>query len=140
MGWELTSNVMVQRRILIVDDEPSICEGVSAILIREGYDVRQAASGEEAVKLSCEEEFDLILMDLIMPGIDGADACARIREHRPDARVVAISGSPVGQRMEKFVRSGGVELFLYKPFGKRELISGIEKALAARPGPHPRQA
>jgi small nuclear ribonucleoprotein (snRNP)-like protein/CheY-like chemotaxis protein len=73
------------------------------------------------------EHFDIILMDLIMPGIDGADACAEIRRLRPAARVIAISGSPAGQGVEKFVRIGGVDVFLYKPFGKKELLAGIEK-------------
>ena len=124
---------MGQAKVLIVDDEQSICDGVEAILSRAGYRVSRALSGEEAVGLAREEEFDLILMDLIMPGMDGADACSEIRKLRPRVRIVAISGSPAGQRVEKFVRCGGIEVFLYKPFGKRELLSGVEKALEADP-------
>ena len=121
---------MAQGKILIVDDEPSICEGVEHILTREGYEVRQALSGEEAIRLSQDEDFDVILMDLIMPGMDGADTCAEIKRLKPKVCVIAISGSPAGQRVEKFVRCGGAEVFLYKPFGKRELISGVKKALS----------
>jgi CheY-like chemotaxis protein len=117
------------RRVLVVDDEPSICEGVESVLTRAGYEVKKAFSGEEAIVMNQQEEFDLILMDLIMPGMDGADTCAEIRRLRPKAKVVAISGSPAGSRVEKFIRSGGIEVFLYKPFGKEELLAGVDKAL-----------
>lgn len=119
----------VSRKVLVVDDEPSICEGVESVLTRAGYEVKKAFSGEQAISMSKEEAFDLILMDLIMPGLDGADACAEIRRLRPKAKVVAISGSPAGSRVEKFIRSGGIEVFLYKPFGKEELLAGVDKAL-----------
>lgn len=113
----------------MVDDEPSICEGVANILSNAGFVVKQASSGEEAVRMAVGEEFDVVIMDLIMPGMDGADACAEIIRLRPDIKVIAISGSPVGQGMDKFVRSGGVELFLYKPFGKKELLAGVNDAI-----------
>ncbi|MFA4974707.1 MAG: response regulator [bacterium] len=119
----------LQQRILVVDDEPSICEGVANILSNAGFVVKQASSGEEAVRMAVGEEFDVVIMDLIMPGMDGADACAEIIRLRPDIKVIAISGSPVGQGMDKFVRSGGVELFLYKPFGKKELLAGVNDAI-----------
>jgi len=121
--------VSLQQRILVVDDEPSICEGVANILSNAGFVVKQASSGEEAVRMAVGEEFDVVIMDLIMPGMDGADACAEIIRLRPDIKVIAISGSPVGQGMDKFVRSGGVELFLYKPFGKKELLAGVNDAI-----------
>lgn len=120
---------MNPQRILVVDDEPSICEGVVNILASAGFVVSQACSGEEAIRMAAREEFEVVIMDLIMPGMDGADACAEIKRLRPDAKVIAISGSPVGQGVDKFVRSGDVELFLYKPFGKKELLAGVNKAI-----------
>lgn len=117
------------KKILVVDDEPSICEGIETILSRAGYEVKKALSGEDAVRLVEHESYDLILMDLIMPGMDGADACAEIRRLRPGSRVIAISGSPSGARVEKFIRNGGIDVFLYKPFGKDELIEGVTRAL-----------
>ncbi len=119
----------LQQRILVVDDEPSICEGVANILSNAGFVVKQASSGEEAVRMAAGEKFDVVIMDLIMPGMDGADACAEIIRLRPDTKVIAISGSPVGQGVDRFVRSGGVELFLYKPFGKKELLAGVSNAI-----------
>lgn len=116
-------------KILVVDDEPSICESIEIILTRAGFMVKSAFSGEEAVEMSHGEVFDLILMDLVMPGIDGADTCAEIRKHRPDTKIMAISGSPAGVRVDKFVSSGGIEIFLFKPFGKAELLENVRKAL-----------
>ncbi|MFH0798684.1 MAG: response regulator [Pseudomonadota bacterium] len=118
-----------KKKILIVDDEPSICEGISLVLTPAGYEVKQALSGEEAVAAVSKEDFDIILMDLIMPGMDGADACETIKSIKPDASIVAISGSPSGQRLDKFLKAGGIELYLYKPFGKEELLRGVERAL-----------
>jgi len=117
------------KRVLVVDDEPSICEGIELILTRAGFEVKKALSGEEAVTIAEHESFDVVLMDLIMPGMDGADTCAEILRLRPNTRIVAISGSPSGARVEKFIRSGGIEVYLYKPFGKEELIAGVERAL-----------
>jgi len=81
------------------------------------------------VEMATREDFDVILMDLILPGMDGAEACAKIKEQRPGVRIIAVSGSPAGQRVDKFMRSGGTDVFLYKPFGKKELIAGVKKAL-----------
>lgn len=117
-----------KKKILVVDDEPSVCAGIEYILKPAGYDVVQTYSGEDAVKKVEAEDYDLVLMDLVMPGLDGSDACAKIKSMKPYIRVLAISGSPTGQSLEKFLRSGGIELYLYKPFGKQELIEAVEKA------------
>ncbi|MBN1283619.1 MAG: response regulator [Proteobacteria bacterium] len=121
---------MQKLKVLIVDDEQSICEGVAMILTKAGYLVSKAFSGEEAIRLVSSERFDLVLMDLIMPGMDGADACAEIKKISPETRFIGISGSPAGQRVERFVSVCGVDVFLYKPFGKKELLAAVEKMLS----------
>lgn len=118
-----------KKRVLVVDDEESVCEGIELALSPAGFEVTKVLTGEEAVKLLEREDFDVVLMDLIMPGMDGTEACERIKAIKPRTRVVAISGSPSGQRLDRFLRAGGIELYLYKPFGKQELIEGVEKAL-----------
>ena len=118
-----------KRKILVVDDEPSVCEGIELVLSPVGYDVSKVMTGEDAVRTVEREDFDVVLMDLIMPGMDGTEACEKIKAIKPYIRVVAISGSPSGQRLDRFLRAGGIELYLYKPFGKQELIEGVEKAL-----------
>lgn len=121
--------MVIKKRILVVDDEPSVCEGIELVLTPVGFEVEKALTGEEAVRIVEQKDFDVILMDLIMPGMDGTEACERIKAIKPGTRVVAISGSPSGQRLDRFLRAGGIELYLYKPFGKQELIDGVEKAL-----------
>ncbi len=119
-----------QRKVLVVDDEQNVCEGVRDILEGSGYIVRMATSGQAAVELVTQEPIDVVLLDLIMPGMDGADTCAAIKQVRPDARVVAISGSPSGERLNRFFENGGVDVYLYKPFGREELLQGVEKILS----------
>ena len=118
-----------KHKVLVVDDEPSVCEGIELVLSPVGYEVKKALTGEDAIKLIEREDFDVVLMDLIMPGMDGTETCERIKAIKPYTRVVAISGSPSGQRLDRFLRAGGIELYLYKPFGKQELIEGVQKAL-----------
>jgi DNA-binding response OmpR family regulator len=118
-----------KKRVLVVDDEPGICDGVEIVLSRAGFEVAKALSGEEALRQIEAKPFDVVLLDLIMPGMDGAETCARIKAMRPDTHILAISGSPTGERLEKLVRTEGVKAYLYKPFGKVELLAGVEKAL-----------
>ncbi len=118
-----------KKTILVVDDEPSVCDGVKLVLTDAGYEVEAASSGEEAVTRVAEKDYDVILMDLIMPQMDGAEACEKIKEAKPHARIVAISASPSAQRLNRFLSAGGIEIYLYKPFGKDELIEGVEKVM-----------
>lgn len=118
--------------VLVVDDEPGICDGIEAILSRAGYRVTKAFSGEDAIAIADRESFDVVLMDLIMPGLDGLETCAAIKRMQPEVRVVAISGSPSGQRIELMRSICCVEVFLEKPFGKAELLAGVARVLGGR--------
>lgn len=119
-----------KKSILVVDDEQNVCEGVKEVLEGGGYIVTMATSGQAAVELVKQEPVDVVLLDLIMPGMDGADTCAAIKKMRPDTAVVAISGSPSGERLNRFFENGGVDIYLYKPFGREELLQGVEKVLS----------
>ena len=70
----------MDKKILIVDDEKNIRDIIIYNLKKEGYQILQAADGEEGVRLAMEEEPDLILLDIMMPKMDGYDACKKIRE------------------------------------------------------------
>ena len=118
-----------RKKILVVDDEPSVLEGIGLLLSSAGYDAKLVASGEEAVRAAENENFDLVLMDLILPGMDGKATCEKIKAIRPFIHVIAISGSPTGGRMEELVKSGDVDFCLYKPFGKDKLLDGVNKIL-----------
>jgi len=119
---------MSRGRILVVDDEQNMRTTLADILADEGFDVSTAESGERAVKLCRREPFDTVLMDVRMPGIDGIEACRRIRELRPEARVILMSAYSVEQLVEDSLR-GGVVAFLRKPLDAERLL-----ALLGAPG------
>ncbi len=118
--------------VLVVDDEPHICDGIEMILCRAGYRVTTALSGEEAIAAAGREPFDLVLLDMMLPGMDGLESCAAIRRLQPKVPVIAISGARTGQRAESLQSLHGVEIFLEKPFGKAELLSAVAQALGSR--------
>ena len=66
-------------RILVVDDEESILQFVSYNLRKEGYDVTTATDGEAALELAAEQQFDLVVLDIMLPGVDGYEVCRRLR-------------------------------------------------------------
>lgn len=108
-------------RILIVDDEPSITEFVSYAMQKEGYVTEVAADGESALQLIEEKPFDLFVLDIMLPGIDGYELCRRIRA-KFDTPILFLSARD--SELNKVV---GLELgaddYLAKPFGVRELLA-----------------
>lgn len=116
-------------RILVVDDEESILQFVSYNLRKEGYDVTTAPDGDTALALAAAEPFDLVVLDIMLPGTDGYEVCRRLRE-AGDTPVLFLSARDT--ELDKVV---GLELggddYLAKPFGVRELIARV-KALLRR--------
>lgn len=116
-------------RILVVDDEESILQFVSYNLRKEGYEVTVAADGDTALALAAENPFDLIVLDIMLPGTDGYEVCRRLRA-MSDTPVLFLSARDT--ELDKVV---GLELggddYLAKPFGVRELVARV-KALLRR--------
>lgn len=78
-------------RILVVDDDAAITATFESILVGEGYEVKTATDGVEAIEMARREPFDVVLLDLVMPGIDGLVTLRRLREVAPQARVIILS-------------------------------------------------
>lgn len=116
-------------RILVVDDEPSITEFVSYNLRKEGYEVYVASDGNAACALVDSTPFDLVILDVMLPGMDGYEICRRIRA---TSNVPVLFLSARDTELDKVV---GLEIggddYLAKPFGVRELIARV-KALLRR--------
>jgi CheY-like chemotaxis protein len=115
--------------VLVVDDDPDILEAVSDILEGEGYRVARARHGVEALDRVEAERPDLVLLDLVMPVMDGAGFVRALRERGDDIPTVVISAEGGAGR----ARAVGVQGFLAKPFDIDALLSRVA-ALAGSPG------
>lgn len=113
--------------ILIVDDEPQILRVMRASLPARGFDVRTATSGEQALEEVERHMPDLIVLDLVMPGITGLEVCRRIRK---SSQVPIIVLSAKGSERDKVVAlEYGADDYMTKPFGMNELIARIRAVL-----------
>jgi two-component system response regulator RegX3 len=116
-------------RILLIEDEESMADAVALNLRDEGYEVVIARRGDEGHRLAASREFDLILLDLMLPGMDGRDICRAVRRTQTTPILMLTAR---GREMDKVV---GLELgaddYLPKPFGMLELIARV-KALLRR--------
>jgi two-component system, OmpR family, response regulator RegX3 len=116
-------------RILVVDDEESITQFVSYNLKKEGYDVSVARDGDSALALAEKQRFDLVVLDIMLPGIDGFEVCRRLRA-KDDMPVLFLSARDT--ELDKVIGLEiGADDYLAKPFGIRELQARV-KALLRR--------
>ncbi len=117
----------MDRKILIVDDEKNIVDIIAFNLKKEGYQIIKASDGEEGVKKAMEENPDLILLDIMMPKMDGYEACKKIREKK-NTPIIMLTA-----RAEELDKVLGLELgaddYVTKPFGVRELMARVKANL-----------
>ncbi len=114
--------------ILVVDDEGAIRYSISKTLQRVGYQVAAAASGEEALELMDNQDYDVILTDIRMPGLSGVDLLARIKERAPDAIVILMTGyASLGTAVES-LRLGAHD-YLIKPSSSQDLRQSVQRGL-----------
>ena len=115
-------------KILIVDDEPNIVTLISRYAQREGYDIVTASDGREAIDKCQSEDFDVIIMDVMMPDTDGFTACKKIKEFR-DIPVIMLSAR--GTEFDKlFGFEVGVDDYVTKPFSPMELMARIRVVIS----------
>jgi DNA-binding response OmpR family regulator len=121
-------------RILIVEDEPTIAIGLHDDLTIEGFDVEVVSDGDTGARKAREEAFDLILLDVMLPGKDGFTVCRELR--RAGLHVPVILLTARGQEADKVTGLGlGADDYVTKPFSPRELVARVHAVLrrAARP-------
>ncbi|WP_020676672.1 sigma-54-dependent transcriptional regulator [Geopsychrobacter electrodiphilus] len=114
--------------ILIVDDEESIRLSLEGILQDEGYRTLFAGNGEDAIRMAQEEDPDLILLDIWMPGIDGIEALSRIKELRPHQSIIMMSGHGNIETAVKATHLGAYD-FIEKPLSLEKILLSIQNAM-----------
>jgi len=117
-------------QILIVEDDKFLRELIAQKLVKEGYNISEAVDGEEGLKKAKEEKPDLVLLDLILPGIDGFEVLARMREENI-GRIPVIILSNLGQKedVEKGLKLGAVDYLVKAHFTPGEIIEKIKRVL-----------
>ncbi len=118
---------MNQKKIIIVDDEVSILNLLKQAFEAQGYTVRTAESGEEALEIVKTETFKAMILDLLLPGMDGLDLCRAIRKRQPDALIFAITGHATKYELNGCLDAGFDGYFL-KPLNLKVLSEAIEEA------------
>ena len=113
-------------KLLIVDDDPDVREIVVSVLSELGYQVHEASSGEEALRLLETLDPDLLIIDFAMPGSNGAEVAQAVRAHKPHLRILFASGFSDSAALEAAVGSAAL---LHKPFRPAELAAAVRSAL-----------
>jgi two-component system response regulator HydG len=121
----------VSRSILVVDDDPSILDMTEDLLTEAGFEVTKCETGEKALALADGRDWDVVLSDLQMPGMDGLDLLAALRERRPDTPVVLMTAFGTIQTAVAAIRGGALD-FVTKPFQAEELLVSLERAFERR--------
>ena len=116
-------------RLLIIDDEPSIRESLETLLTLEGFRVTLARDGNEGLDILSREEFDLLLLDLALPGESGIDLLPRITGMHPNLPVIMITAFGTVNNVVDAVRAGA-ENFIQKPWDNEKLLADIRSAIA----------
>lgn len=127
-------------KILVVDDESNILDVVELYLLREGYKVLRAADGATALSLYAEQKPDLVLLDIMLPQIDGMEVLRRLRAQGPQAAPVILLTAKSQEEDKLSGLETGADDYITKPFSPRELVARVKVALRrlqetpARPG------
>jgi len=115
-------------RVMVVDDDVTVREVVVTYLRAAGYDVAEAADGESALDMLRDEPADLLVLDLMLPGIDGLEVCGRVRAKGDDVPVIMLTA--LGSETDRVVGlERGADDYVTKPFSPRELVLRVESVL-----------
>lgn len=125
-----TSSAPPQRRVLVIDDEAVVRALLRRSLERRGYSVTEASGGDAGLRALAQQQPDLIVLDMTMPEVDGAEVVQRLRARGLETPILLISGN-VDPALERRLEPGSFQGFLRKPFSIAELIATIEGLLVA---------
>ena len=123
--------MFASRKVLVVDDDSVVGHSINRVLTGQGYQVREAMSGSEALEELDHQRYDMVFTDIRMPGMDGLDMAARMKKSHPELPVVVITGYGT-EASEKKARDLGVAGFLRKPLSPETIIDNAERVLRER--------
>ena len=119
------------KKILIADDRPEVVELVRVILEGEDYEIVDASNGKEALKKARLEKPDLVLLDVVMPKMDGFEVCRKLRKDPQTQEIPIIMLTAKGKEVDKEkARQLGVRDYITKPFSPSALLTRVEEILA----------
>ena len=121
---------MKNLRVLIVDDDRDFAEGLADVLLHHGYEAEMAFNGEEGLKKFRNDDFDVTFMDVRLPGMNGVESFLKIREIKPDARVIMMTGYSVEQLLEQAAANGAWAV-LHKPLDPNQILKLLGEVMPA---------
>ena len=117
----------MKKKILVVDDEPNMRELLREELEEEGYEVEAAENGEEALKKFSSGDYDLVILDIEMPGMNGLEVAGKIREMKKDARIILLTAY---SHYRSDLSSWAADEYVVKSFNFEELKEKVKKLLS----------
>jgi CheY-like chemotaxis protein len=117
------------KKIMVVDNEPDIVDLTRTVLELGGYTVVPSYSGEEALRKLEKEKVDLVLLDIMMPGISGWDVFNRIKKKNKDIKVAFMSVLEISEKRKQVLLDEGLTDYIMKPFDKETLLQRVDKIL-----------
>jgi CheY-like chemotaxis protein len=117
----------IQKRILVVDDEINVCKSIRQAILSPDYEVDMALSGEEALTMDSENNYDMVVTDLMMPGISGIDLLTALKARRPEVILIMVTGYPTIKTAVQSIHIGAFD-YIPKPFTPKELRGLVSRA------------
>lgn len=118
----------VLERILLVEDDPDLGAGIQENLQAEGYSVRLASRGDDGLRLALESDFHLVILDVMLPGLDGYEICSRLRGHGSNVPVLFLTARAEPSDRVRGLAEGGDD-YMGKPFDLAELLARVSAIL-----------
>lgn len=119
------------KNILIVEDDHIAAKLLKTILSKEGFKSKALHSGEEAVEEVKEKEYDIVLLDLVLPGLSGVDTQTRIREVSPDQLIIFMTGRPTVESAVEAMKGGAYD-YIMKPYNAQEVLISVNRAIETK--------
>lgn len=120
-----------KKTILVVDNEPDIVEYTKTILEMQGYSVIPSYGGEDCIKKLAKQKVDLVVLDIMMPGMSGWDVAAQIKENKNWQQIPIVFLTVISDTMSKGIGRLAAEDYIVKPFEKDDLLNRVEALLGS---------